>query len=354
MDTKVVLEGCLGDWSKRSYIKNLAEKARQGEIELYAVDTRDLRDEEIEDYEKPTIFINKKTNRTYDTIGNVDFVFIVTPHETHCKIAEHWLKEGRLNENGRIFIEKPLDSSVENIEELGKYEKVEEKIIAIDHYIPKIIPLMKKLEETKGKCGKIKRMRFNMLQSELIPESRKKTLNEGLILDMFPHVLAVFTKVMKICNNFELDDHDFEITGIRSGRYEGSPIIGETFAEIAAKIGEILLESCIGKAVGIEDNKTMEISFKRGFVVADFTSEKFSIGKEDRSEDICGKLQKDPMNELLDDIINRRFDENKFLKFSEGVKIVKIISRMREEAGESIKYEKTSSLDEILMKFAKK
>lgn len=314
------------------------------------MDTRDLKDEEIKDYEKPVIFINKKTNRTYDTIGNVDFVFIVTPHETHCKIAEHWLQEGKLNKNGKIFIEKPVDSSVENIRRLEKYERVEEKIIAVDHYIPKIIPLMKKLEVTKEKYEKIERIKFNMLESELIPESRKKTLDEGLILDMFPHVLAVFTKLMKICNSFELDAHNFKVIDIRSGRYEDSPIKGETFAKIAARIEESPLESCIGKAVGIEDNKLMEISFERGFVVADFTSGKFSIGKEGRSEDICGNLQKDPMKELLDDIINREFDENKFLKFSEGVEIVKIISRIREEAGEPIEYEKKSSLDEILMK----
>ena len=60
MIRKVVLEGCLGDWSKKSYVRNLAEKAGTGKIEFYAVDTRDIEDENGTLYVTPVKFVNKK------------------------------------------------------------------------------------------------------------------------------------------------------------------------------------------------------------------------------------------------------------------------------------------------------
>lgn len=336
--TVVVLEGCLGDWSKKSYIEKLAEKARQGSIELYAVDTRDIRKGEDKDklYEPPVHFINKKSDTTYDTI-EADFVFIVTPHEFHCKIADHWLKEKKLRKNGIIFIEKPLDSSVEEVEKLKKKfkEELEKKITAIDHYIQKILPIAKELEKNKGKYGKIKKIKLHILESDPILESRKKTLDEGLILDIFPHVLAVFTKIMKsYYSDFTLDAEKFEIVDVKTGTYEGAPIAGETFAGIVAKTGGIEIESFIGKAVDFGDRKTLEILFEKGSKKAVFASG-------------------DDIGSLLDDIFKNRCDQNecaKFLRFSEGFEIVKIISKIREKASEPVKYEKFDTLDEILMK----
>ena len=343
MDKKVVLEGCLGDWSKKSYIEPLAERARLDTIELYAVDIRDIREDEdkAEYYKSPVIFVNRKLKegkKEYDTIKDVDFVFVVAPHEFHCDIADHWLEEGRLNKNGKIFIEKPLDSSVENIKELEeKYgeEELNRKIIAVDHYISKVLPLIEELEERKGKYGEIKKIRINILESGLILDSRKKTLDEGLILDIFPHVLAVFTKIMKACyGDFTLNADNFEIIKVETGRYESAPIKGETFAKIVAKIEGIKIESLIGKAVGFRDNKTIEIFFEKGSKTANFTS----------GNDIC---------KLLDRIFKNKFDKNEFLKesltFSEGYEIVKIISKIRNKAGKLTKYKRWSSLSEILM-----
>ena len=361
MDKKVVLEGCLGDWSKKSYIEPLAERARLGKIELYAVDVRDIKEDEdkAEYYKIPVIFVNRKSKegkKKYNTIKDVDFVFVVAPHEFHCDIADYWLEEGRLNENGKIFIEKPLDSSVENIKELEeKYgeKELNDRIIAVDHYVPKIIPLIKELKKTKGNYGKIKKVRINLLESDPILESRGKTLDEGLILDIFPHVLAVFTKVMKVFDHYELDANKFEIYEVKTGKYKGAPITGETSAKIGAEIEGIPLESCIGKAVGNYDTKSLEFSFERGLVTADFASRVFSIEGDGGS--IKGSLQKSHISMLLDCIIDKGRDKDEILRlslnFNEGFEIVKVISKIREKTGEPIEYEKSDSLDEILMKF---
>jgi len=359
MVKKVVLEGCLGDWSKKSYIEPLAERARQGTIELYAVDVRDIREDEdkVEYYESPVLFVNRKSEegkKEYEKIEDVDFVFIVAPHEFHCKIAEHWLEKGRLNENDKIFIEKPLDSSVENIKNLEeKYgEKELKKIIAVDHYIPKIIPLIKELKKAKGNYGKMKKVRINLLESDPILESRGKTLDEGLILDIFPHVLAVFIKIMKVFDHYELDANGFEIFEVKTGKYKGAPITGETFAEIGAEIEGIPFESCIGKAVGSHDTKILEISFERGLITADFASRDFSIQRDGGS--MKGSLQKNHINMLLDRIIDKEYKDEVLrlsLNFNEGFEIVRIISKIREKAGNSIEYEKFNASNEILTRF---
>lgn len=350
MVKRVVLEGCLGDWSRKSYIKPLAERARKGKIHLYAVDTRDIIDE-TELYEPPVIFVNKKDTAKYDSVDDIDFVFIVAPHEFHCEIAKHWLEKGKLNENGRIFIEKPLDSSGENIEELEKCKEAEKKIIAIDHYIPKIIPLIKELEGRSGKYGEIKKIRFDILQSDPILESRRNTLDEGLILDIFPHVMGVLTKVMNVYGEFELDANNFEILEVKRGKYEGAPINGETFAKIIAKIDGIPLESCIGKAVDSRDCKLLNICFEKGSLTADFSSGDFFIKTE--NEYIKGTLQKNHIGMLLDYIIDEEFDYDKILQFSlsfkEGYEVVKIISRIRSSKSRSIEYKKFEPLESILI-----
>ncbi|MBU7024370.1 MAG: hypothetical protein HXS40_09415, partial [Theionarchaea archaeon] len=90
--TVVVLEGCLGDWSKKSYMENLMMRA--GEIELYAVDVRNLEQEETsKQFQKNSVeFINKFVEKgKYNSIEPVDYVFIVAPPAAHCEIAAHWL-----------------------------------------------------------------------------------------------------------------------------------------------------------------------------------------------------------------------------------------------------------------------
>jgi predicted dehydrogenase len=349
MVKRVVLEGCLGDWSRKSYTKPLAERARKGKISLYAVDTRDITDE-IELYD-PVIFVNKKDTTIYNSIDDIDFVFIVTPHEFHCKIAKHWLEEGKLNENGRIFIEKPLDSSVENIEELGKCKDAEKKIIAIDHYIPKIIPLIKELEKRHETLGYITKIRFDILETDPILESRKKTLDEGLILDIFPHIMGVLTKVMNVYGEFGLDTNNFKILGVKRGKYQGAPINGETFAKITARIEGIPLESCIGKAVDSRDCKLMNILFEKGSLTADFSSRDFFIKTE--NEYVKGTLQKKHIGMLLDYIIDEEFDYDRILQFSlnfrEGYEVVKIISRIGSCKSDSIEYEQFEPLESILI-----
>jgi predicted dehydrogenase len=361
--TIIVLEGCLGDWSKKSYIGNLTKitERSKSKIELYTVDIRDIGEceDEIREYVENITsiqFINKKSNNSaYNEIPNADFVFIATPHEDHCDIAEHWLK-GRLKDKGIIFIEKPLDSSVKRIKGLeGTYGRktLNRKIFVIDHYIPKIVPLLNKLKEKKGEYGKIKRIRFNILESDPIPQSREKTLKEGLILDMFPHILAVFTRIMETYSDdsFKLKASNFQVIEVKTGRYTCSKIEGETFAKIVIKTHDITIESYIGKAVGSRDHKKMEVflekeislnketCLERYTIRVDFVSGEYTISKEDGIIPEEDNIQKEPIKALLNNIFSGKNFQNQCLSFSTGFEVVKTISKIRENMCKKVEYE---------------
>ncbi|MGD2249744.1 MAG: hypothetical protein PVF58_15150 [Candidatus Methanofastidiosia archaeon] len=378
----VVLEGCLGDWSQRSYFPVLADKAGNGDkrevneknkernIALYCVDVAGMGDE----HEAMSTcinntanihFINKEMNKGKSKYKKIQakYVFIVASHDKHCEIAEEWLKSEKLVENGKIFIEKPLDSSVARISEFEKNikkpnEQKIENVYVVDHYIQKILPLLNELEN-KGKYGKVRKIRVTLLESNPVKEERKTTLREGLILDMFPHVLAIFTKIMQFIqsqkNTFKLSANDCEILEAKSGLYGGAPIQGETFAKIVLRIKRIKVESYIGKAVGNVDNKTVEIFFEKGILKADFISKNFSIEEISSGKSVNGNFQSRKICHLLNDIIggklNSDSDYKKVLTFEEGREIVKIISEIRKNVTEKVYYYKGTSLREILQKF---
>jgi predicted dehydrogenase len=343
MGKKVVLEGYLGDWSRKSYFTYLAEKAKKdggkSEIELYAVDIRDITsDDNMNMYnskEYSLHFVNKQAPSEYDAIKNVDYVFIVAPHVVHCTIAQHWLEKGRLSRDGELFIEKPLDSSVDNIRDLEEYSMRTsaelDRIILVDHYILKVSSFIEELKKKKEEYGEIKKMRFHILEPTPVAESRKETLKEGLILDLFPHVLAVYTAIMRVyCEGFTLDADHVELIKVETGRYKGAPIKTETFAEVLVKIDDIVVESYTGKGIGSESKKMIEILFEKGSVRYSFPS-------------------KDVISQLLTAILTGTYDKAAGLTFYEGFTIVKIISKIREHAGAPRAYEKSDSLDEILM-----
>jgi predicted dehydrogenase len=359
--TVVVLEGCLGNWSKKSYMENLLMRAKTGEITLYAVDVMDIeKNEDLEQlYGNSAEFINKVYEKDkYDSIGQVDYVFVVAPPAVHCEIAAHWLVKGRLKKGGKILIEKPLDSSRENVENLGDEPKnLSDKILVIDHYIPKISPLVEKLSKININVEKIRALKCDILESDPIQDSRVGTLNDGLIMDMFPHVLAVLAKIMKIVDKrlderFKLDADRFEIFDINIGKYQSSKIKGETFARIVGRINGIPIESGIGKAVGYADRKVLKIFLENGSVIVDFVSKDFLINVRDekgRTHHTSGKLFGKPVDMLIDTILNgKNFDPTKFLSFDEGFEIVKIVSKIREKRGKSVRYRKFSPKHKIM------
>ena len=110
----------------------------------------------------------------------MDCVFIVTPDNSHCEVAQSWLK--RLSPNGKGFIEKPLDSSPDQAEELRKHtRKGKDNVFVFDHYLAKAYPFFRIKNDLLNKAGNVRKIYFNILENSKIPSHREKTLDKGVI-----------------------------------------------------------------------------------------------------------------------------------------------------------------------------
>lgn len=267
----VVLEGCNGEWAQQSYLPFLVNQAKEGLIQLWAVDVEPkikLTSLEVtaawrEASKKGNAcYQNKKTNiESYEVPDNIDFVFIVTPDEYHCRLAEYWFE--RLNKKGKIFIEKPLDVSIKAAEAIKNKKDVAKTVYGFDHYLARAYLLSKKnLLKKQKDIGSIE---FNILEKDPIPPEKKKTLKKGVIFDLLPHVLAIVSTTSSGYTNPSKEILDtVKYNQILPAEYENPPISGETFARVQFTIdinkNKIKVDSAVGKGAGKSDVKNIKFN----------------------------------------------------------------------------------------------
>jgi predicted dehydrogenase len=178
-----------------------------------------------------------------------DAVVIATPDRTHTDLALEWV--ARYPAPGTIYIEKPLDVSVQRARDLlGRIGPENPAVRAFDHYRARLLPARAQFDLLEGflKAG-IARFTFYFLedrsgadpayahvrggrQGPIENENRVSALNKGLLLDIMPHVIAVLAHFGQV--------NSMELTRLRAGKYTGvdddpgrpSSIEGETFAEV--------------------------------------------------------------------------------------------------------------------------
>lgn len=212
---------------------------------------------------------------------SVDAVFIATPDRFHIPVAKHWLT-GNCK---RVFIEKPLTNDPAEAKrwmfELSNNRHNRERLIQLDHYLPKIHAQFKYKEHIKQmleRIARLKHLRFYMLedhsstdqdyQKEVVRkrrrdrngpienEGRVDALQDGLGLDLLPHLLAILI--------FFGHPGTFKVTKLRAAKYVGvdfdytpagiAGIKGETFAGIEFSFinhagREITGEAYVGKGI---------------------------------------------------------------------------------------------------------
>ena len=120
-----------------------------------------------------------------------DVAFIVTPDFTHSTIARNWL-----NKIPTIFIEKPFDSQVKNVEELRRNINYPNRtdILGLDHYQFYALPiyeLKRAIDRHLG--GALAKVLFYMTEGRPIEHDRVMSLQYGLTLDLLPHLTALLT-----------------------------------------------------------------------------------------------------------------------------------------------------------------
>ncbi len=348
----IVVEG-IGDVVQRNYAPALKiEKDRYGDrLSVIFVDFGKGRSEEaVKKYQKFidalrgwAAYVNKATpegKKVYDSL-QPDVVFVATPDRTHVDVALKWL-DGE-NDCEHLFVEKPLDASLDKARVLSLY--IADKnfdVHALDHYLARFIPIsypssMKAILAELG--GSVRHLSFYLLEDHSAPyagpiekEGRAGSLQHGLILDLFPHALAILGYFGSVSS--------VKVTGLKVGRYTyedenkaavPASIPRETFGHISftfdGRAGRpISADAYVGKGIsgsseaGMEngDVKLLELLGKNGRkCVFDLRNTSRGgtgaikiVGKDGRSEII---------NELLDEpyavLINRTVD--KYLKSPE-------------------------------------
>jgi predicted dehydrogenase len=313
---KVVLEGCNGEWARKRYLPFLIEKARRGDITLWATDIQ------------PEIKLNPprshslwqtakskgkacyldmtKSMESCEMPWNVDYVFIVTPDRCHCEVAEFWLN--RLSTTGKIFIEKPLDASIEVAEQLKAKILNKNVVYGFDHYLASLYPFLRREPQYLTKIGNIESLEVDILENDVIPPYRVQTLKEGMIFDSFPHVLVVSAAVVekKLAPTEAILQKVEFVEGTRA-KYNGWPFSSETRARIKFLVGNkrVTVTGVVGKGIGKTPDKQMIIHGAHGRnIEVDFQGDSFSVNGEPRRN-----LESKPVESFLEAVLEgKRID----------------------------------------------
>jgi predicted dehydrogenase len=263
-EKRVVLAGCNGEWAQKHYLPFLIKTAIRGDITLWATDiqseiklnspgSRSLW-QTARSKGRACYLDMAKDMESCEIPWNVDYVFIVTPDRWHCKVAEFWLS--RLSTEGKIFIEKPLDASIEAAEQLKAEVHNNTVVYGFDHYLASLYPFLRRMRSSLKTIGEPKGLEIKISENTEIPFEKADTLKEGVILDLFSHVLAVSAAVVEgksaptgaILQKAELID------GARA-KYKGWPFPSETFARIEFLVGDKRVTGIVGKGIGERPDK---------------------------------------------------------------------------------------------------
>jgi len=349
---KVVLEGCNGNWARQHYLPFLAQKAEKGELELLAIDVVP----EPGDFATTSWNTAKAENRAYYLdksryreeyyqLTEVDFVFIVVPDQFHCQIAEFWLS--RLTPTGKIFIEKPLDASIQSA--LWLKEKIVKDMViyAFDHYLAAAESFLRDKAKYLKRIGSIKRIEFHILEPFGIPPNRVKTLDKGMIFDLFSHVLALVARV--IDSSTTAFDQRVRLEQVKAAKYIDCPISGESFAWIAFSIDDIPVTAVVGKCVATSEDKLVTLHGARGRIELDFQRDRFFIidSKGIQQEG----LEENQVESFLEFVVGKRMPPLSapgVLSFDKALEILRVLGESKRQIGRMPLYRCGASVQDIL------
>jgi predicted dehydrogenase len=353
---QVVLEGCNGEWAQACYLPFLASKAKESIIQLWAID--------IESQIKlvsPKVAAswrevkNKGNARYLDKTGNPEFfkainkanyVFIVTPDRTHCDVAETYM--GRLNADGSIFIEKPLDASLKRARAMKNRMGGAEILYGFDHYLAKVYPLLQK--HSLGKIGEISKIEFNILEAGGISAETAGTLDKGVIFDLFCHILAVVGVVLsRDASSGEAILKAAIIRDVVSAQYSNCPISGETYARIEFSIGSnTQVIATVGKGIGDSNDKCMIIYGEKGQKKLDFGNNQSDVSHQNQHQD-KEPLEPRPVESFLNTILQQKqpLSAPGVFSFDAALIILEKLDEAKKKAGKMLHYNIGTSAKQI-------
>lgn len=362
---RIVLEGCNGDWSQKQYLPVLAKEAARGNIELWAVDIGDKikldspqleKDWQVAQRKNRAHYLNKDT-QAYKKLSNVDYVFIVAPDQFHSEITIFWLE--RLAPEGKIFIEKPLDASLTVAEMLKKHmeaKDVKESVFGFDHYLARAYLFLKDATSHLTKIGRVEKVEVHLLECPPISKQREKTLDKGMIFDLFCHGLTLVGAAVNqnsTCSSAKLQT--IKLEKVKAAQYAGCLISGETFALIKFMVNnDIEVVSAIGKCVGVSDDKFMKIYGSEGQMEIDFSTKEDSFSIIDSHGERKESWRHKPIHveNFLEELLSgtkHPLSLPGVLSFDAALEILSILDRAKRRIGNKMpEYQCNDSIDKIL------
>lgn len=363
LDKTIILEGCNGEWAQERYLPLLADRAAKGDIELWAISLDDkilLKNDKTQEFwttaqaHDKAHYLNKKKNeQSYNRLSDATHVFVVTPDRTHSQIAKSWLE--RLAPNGKIFIEKPLDASMRSADELRediKKKKKEDTVFVFDHYLARAYPLLQDKNGGLAQIGTIEKIEFHILESAPIKENRSKTLDRGIIFDLFSYVLTLsgalierkLTPLISILQRAEIRE-------VKAAQYLGSPIAGETFSQVKFTFDNVEVTSLLGKGIGTQDDKEMIVYGSNGIIKLDFLMNTCFIFNHEGEEKLQGKLEAMHVETFLEELIDKDKQPISIpgvLDFDTGFEILAILDKAKTQVEKMLPYQVGEPIDNIL------
>ncbi|MFQ6026249.1 MAG: Gfo/Idh/MocA family oxidoreductase [Dehalococcoidia bacterium] len=222
----IVVEGA-GLWVQAAYrsaFVNLARPRGNDNFNIFVVYADDTRwtNGKSPDFVKSLnpweLYLDKANALDLELYQNLnpDVVFIVTPDFTHSELAIGWINKSPL-----VLIEKPFDSSLENMDrligELGLSNR-STLVLGLDHYRSYAYPLTELLPTIADHLGgALRQVCFYMTEDKGIEQERAQSVQFGLTLDMLPHFFAL----LQFFGHLESVD---SILVSRVGQYDPLPI----------------------------------------------------------------------------------------------------------------------------------
>lgn len=353
---KIILEGCNGEWAQKRYLPLLIEKILKENFELWAIDIDSwikLSDSKLVELWKTAQSKNKahyldkiKNKKSYERLSDADYVFIVTPDRFHCDIAESWL--GRLKQHGRIFIEKPLDASMQRAKKLKKKVSDSDIIYGVDHYLAKIHPFLQNKIGYLEEIGQIEKIKICILESSDISENRTKSLEGGMIFDLFSHVLPLLSGVLNLKHLSTV----IKLDEVKAAKYSGTPIPGETFSWIKFHSDDVEIEAMVGKSVGTSNDRFMEICGSEGEIHLDFDKAKFFVFNSHNCIKEQRNLNSQHIESFLEEILQGRepLSVPGVLSFDESFETLLVLDNIKKRIERVSEYRKNEPISDILKK----
>lgn len=229
--------------------------------------------------------------------GKPDGILITSPNFTHLTNLQ-LLKDF----HGPIMVEKPLDTSIEKISDIVRFEKQHEGAIMVDHcmrYAPIIRKARKLIEE--GRIGKVCSFQFTQRDSAGMYHNFRRTLKGGggYMIEKATHDLDVMlyltdakpeSVMMVSAQHVVGGDKSDDLTCPECPEKSTCNYVKEYYAEKNVKvIGVANHELCVfAKCVDVPDNETCTIRLSNG-IFGTYTHSYFqSIPGHSRIYEILG------------------------------------------------------------------